>query len=276
MKRSAFILLCFFALQPLHAQKPIEGDSWKLTNQFGKGSLSVIYYECPRLIEDVNGEMKGVCVDILKDFAAYVKTKYNKTIEIKYISREAEFGQFLKKVKASNNVIGISNTTITDERKSEMKFSPYYLKTPLVVLTHKDAPNFKTLKELIQSGLSGQVEKETAYASYMQKIKGEGNAPLTINYLPTTHAVLEQLSKSNKYFSVMDFTEYLGETKNNPNIKRQTISLGYADQLGFIMSKKSDWDALFSEFLTDGYRDSASYKKSVTSNLGSNFMAMIK
>ena len=74
----------------------------------------------------------------------------------------------------------------------------------------------------------------------------------------------------------MDFTEYLGEVKSNTNIKRQAINLNYNVPLGFIMSKKSDWDVLFNEFLTENYRNSLQYKKSITANLGANFMSLVK
>jgi ABC-type amino acid transport substrate-binding protein len=274
--RKFLLILTLLVSNTVFAQKTFEGDGWKSISQKGQGTLSIVYYECPRLIENVNGEVKGVCVDILNDFVSFIKTKYNKSVEIRYLSKETEFGQFLKTVKSSQNVLGVSNTTITEERKSEMKFSPYYLKTPLVVLTNKDVQNFKTLKELLQAGLSAQVEKETFYASYMQKIKTESNPDLEIQYSPTTPAVVNELLKSKGIFSVMDFTEYLGEIKNNPQIKRQPINLGSHDQLGFIMSKKSDWDVLLNEFLNDSYRNSPSYKATITTNLGANFMTMLK
>jgi membrane-bound lytic murein transglycosylase MltF len=274
MKKSIIILLAFIATTSF-AQK-LEGDSWKLVNQKGDGTLSVVYYECPKLIEDVNGTPKGMCVDILNDFAKFVKTKYNKTLDIKFVSRQNDFGQFLKTVKSSDNVIGVSNTTITDERKNEMKFSPYFIKTPLVILTNKATPNYKSLKELTASGLGGQVEKETSYAAFMDKLKENDFPKLNIQYLQSTAAVIEQLSAANKNFSVMDFTEYLGEVKSNPNIKRQPINLGHNVDLGFIMSKKSDWDLLFNEFLNDNYRNSTPYKKSLTTYLGANFLTLIK
>jgi membrane-bound lytic murein transglycosylase MltF len=274
--RKYLLILLLFPCSSVLSQKMNDGDSWKAVQQKGEGTLAVVYYECPRLIEESNGTVKGVCVDILNDFTQFVKTKYNKTIKINYIAKEIEFSQYLNRVKSANNVIGVSNTSISEERKAEMKFSPYYLKTPLIVLTHKDAPNFKTLNELIQAGLTGQVEKETAYALYMQKLKKGSYPGLSIQYMPTTTAVVQELSKANKYFSVMDFTEYLGEIKTNPSIKRQPINLGSTDHLGFTMSKRSDWDVVFNEFLNDGYRESASYKKSITANLGSNFMTMVK
>lgn len=219
---------------------------------------------------------KGVCVDVLKDFAEFVKTTYQKNVQVNYLSRESDFGLFLNNVKASPNVIGVSNTTITEERKNEMKFSPYFLKTPLVVLSNKSASNVATLKEMANAGLTGLVEKGTSYAEFLEKVKEEELPKLRIEYASSTAVVVQQLSASAKYFTVMDLTEYLGEAKSNPNIKRQAINLRYNVELGFIMSKKSDWDVLFSEFLTDTYRESVTYKKAVVTYLGANFMAMVR
>jgi membrane-bound lytic murein transglycosylase MltF len=275
MKMSFLVLLACWSTTAM-AQTVVEGDSWKSVKQNNGGTLSIVYYECPRLIEEVNGQPKGVCVDILNDFVQFVKTKYNKNVELKFAAKQDDFGQFLKRVKSSNNIIGVSNTTINDERKAEMKFSPYFLKTPLVVLTHKSAPNYVSLKELTDSGLAGQVEKETSYAAFMEKIKLEEFPKLSIQYQSSTADALKQLSSANKYFSVMDFTEYLGEVKLNPNIKRQPINLNNTVELGFVMSKRSDWDVLFNEFLTETYRNSLPYKKSITTNLGANFMTLVK
>jgi ABC-type amino acid transport substrate-binding protein len=275
MKKSFLLLLACWSTAAI-AQTAVEGDSWKSVKQNNVGTLSIVYYECPRLIEEVNGQPKGVCVDILNDFVQFIKTKYNKNVELKFASKEEDFGQFLKTVKSSNNIIGVSNTTINDERKADMKFSPYYLKTPLVVLTNKNAPNYASLKELADAGLAGQVEKETSYAAFMEKIKSDEFSKLAIQYQPTTADALKQLSSANKYFSVMDFTEYLGEVKLNPNIKRQPINLNNTVELGFVMSKRADWDVLFNEFLTETYRNSLPYKKSITTNLGANFMTLVK
>ena len=257
-------------------QNSFVGDSWKTVNQTGQGKLSIVYYECPKLIEDTGGTPQGVCVDIMNDFVQFVKTKYNKTIRLEFVNKESDFGQFLKTVKSSSNVMGVSNVTITDDRKAEMKFSPYFLKTPLVILTNKSAPTFTSLKDLAASGLGGEVEKETSYAAFMQKLKSDNYPKMNIQYTASTSAVVDDLSLQNKYFSVMDFTEYLGEVKSNPNVKRQPINLGTSVQLGFIMSKKSDWDTLFNEFLNDEYRNSTSYKKNVAKYLGANFMSLVK
>lgn len=253
-----------------------EGDSWKSVQQKGEGTLAILYYECPKLIEDVNGTPQGLCVDVLNEFAQYVKAKYNKTVELKYHPKETDFGQFLQTVKSSGNIVGVSNTTITEDRKAEMKFSPYFLKTPLVILTNKAAPNYNSMKDLMDAGLAGQVEKETSYAAFLEALKAEQFPKLSIQYQETTPAVLSQLSAGNKFFSVMDFTEYLGEVKLNTHLKRQPINLGSNMPLGFVMSKKSDWDVLFNEFLTDNYRNSTPYKKSIASNLGANFMSLVK
>jgi len=59
-------------------------------------------------------------------------------------------------------------------------------------------------------------------------------------------------------------------------IKRQMVDVGVVEELGFIMSKQTDWDAPLKEFLTHEYRSSIGYKKIISENLGATFMSLVK
>ena len=87
-------------------------------------------------------------MDILSDFKAFVKEKYDKDITIKFATGHKEFASFLKEVQQTSNVIGVTNTSITTERKKTMKFTPPYMSTPLVVLTNERVPHVNSLAQL--------------------------------------------------------------------------------------------------------------------------------
>ena len=87
------LLLSLFVLSAtiLHAQQT-KGDSWATVKSGGSGTLAVLYYTQTGLIEKMpDGQIKGVCVDILSDFQKHVETKYGKKISIEYIGEETEF-----------------------------------------------------------------------------------------------------------------------------------------------------------------------------------------
>jgi hypothetical protein len=52
-------------------------------------------------------------------------------------------------------------------------------------------------------------------------------------------------------------------------------NLGVQD-LGFVMSKQSDWDVIWNEFLNPEYRKIVSYKKIISKNLGATFLNLVR
>jgi hypothetical protein len=54
------------------------------------------------------------------------------------------------------------------------------------------------------------------------------------------------------------------------------VDVGDVEELGFIMSKQTDWDIPLKEFLTTDYRNSMGYKKIIAENLGATFMSLVK
>ena len=142
------VLAALLTLSTVCYSQNYKGDSWATVKSTGSGKLSIVYYEQPGLIFQADGKMKGVCVDILSDFQKYVDTKYGKKVAIDYVGEEKEFSNFLKVSQNTPNIIGVTNTSITDERKRTMKFSPPFMTTQLVLLTNKNTPALTKLEDL--------------------------------------------------------------------------------------------------------------------------------
>jgi len=79
-----------------------------------------------------------------------------------------------------------------------------------------------------------------------------------------------------KVFTILDFSDYIDATRKNLPIKRQNINFGAPEEVGFIMSKQSDWDEIWKEFLTPDYRKSVRYRKIIADNLGANMLNLLK
>ncbi|NJM24435.1 MAG: transporter substrate-binding domain-containing protein [Bacteroidia bacterium] len=277
MRRFIPTLLCLVALCA-HAQK-YKGDSWATVKANGSGTLTVIYYEQPGLIYKADdGAMKGVCADIISDFVDYVQKKYGKKITVNYAGKEQVFTEFLKISQETPNILGVTNTSITTERKKAMKFTPPFMSNPLVLLTHKDAPNLKVLEESATKfkGFSAVGIKGSTHMIQIERIKRNYLPALSISTANSGTEILRQLGTNQKLFSVLDFAEYVDATRNKLPVKRQAVDLGSDEDLGFIMSLKSDWDVIWSEFLTPDYRKSTRYKKIIANNLGTSFLGIIK
>jgi ABC-type amino acid transport substrate-binding protein len=269
-----FFLTTFFA----SAQK-YQGDSWAKVKSSGSGTLALVYNEQFGLIsKGADGNVTGVCVDIISDFQKYVETKHGKKITIKYVGEEPEFSTFLKVIQATPNILGITNTTITEERKKIMKFSPTFMTTQQVLLTNKNAPPLKSLSELpsVFAGFTAQILAGSTHVQHIEKIKKDHYPALKITYIPSAETIIKNLTTDTKAFSILDFTEYIGVVKKKLPVKRQDVEFGNSEAVAFIMSKQTDWDEVWNEFLTPDYRKSVRYKEIITKNLGPSFLSLVR
>ena len=256
-----------------------QGDSWAKVKSSGSGSLTVVYAEQFGLIyKDKDGKIKGVCVDILSDFAQFIKTQHGKIITIKYAEEIPVFSEFLKTSQNTLNILGVTNTTITEERKKVLKFSPAYMSNRQVMLTNNKSPSIVSLRELPSKfpDFTAQVIAGSTHVEYVEKIKSEYMPSLKITQETSGPAIIKNLITNQKMFTIIDFTEFVDVVHKKLPIKRQMVDVGVVEELGFIMSKQTDWDVPLKEFLTSDYRNSMAYRKIISENLGATFMNLVK
>jgi ABC-type amino acid transport substrate-binding protein len=276
MKNLPLILFIFVSSASFSQQK---GDSWATIKSKGMGTLAILYYQQPGLIfKGPDGKMKGVCADILLDFQKFVETKYGKKVAIQYVGEQNDFPKFLSMVQQSNNLFGVTNTSITEERKKIMKFTPPFMNNQVILLTNKNAPTIKNLSEIatVYKGFKAQVIAGSTHVLHIEKIKKDHYPELVIEQVAEGDVIIKNLSTDTRLFSVIDFTEYIGVIRGKIPVKKQEIDLGQSEPLGFIMSKQSDWDAPWKEFLTEDYRKSVRYKEIIAENLGSSFLSLVR
>ncbi len=254
-----------------HAQA---NDSWKKTKDSGSGKLSVIYFDSPGLITSSKGQMKGLCVDILNDFTAFVKDSYGKTVTVQYVSGEKDFQQFLTKVQNSDYILGVTGVNITESRKQIFKFTPSYLVSPTVLITNKDVPAVSQASDL--SGLIPFSLNKGAHSDVIKDLLKKISSPKEIVSLASPEEIVDKVSNTPKSFTVLGINDYLEATRKGLNVKVQNMKVGSPEIFGFIMPKKSDWDVAWSAFLTDKYLNSPGYKKLISTNLGNAYLNFVK
>jgi len=277
--RNFLIILFFISTTSSFGQK-YSGSSWAQVKANKSGTLSCVFYKTPKLVfKDSDGQIKGVCVDILDDFRKFVKDKYSTDLTIEFVGEEKSFTDFMKQVNATKNVLGIANVSITPARKKQMKFSPAYLSNLMIMLTHKDAPTINSLDELSTklNGYTGMVISGTTHVKYIQSLKSKHYPGLKLSYQPSGGVIIDAISEDSKNFAILEFTEYFDAIKNRKPVKRQDVYLNSdKEELGFVMSKSSDWDGIWNEFLTDEYKTSMRYKEIIAENLGTAFLRLIR
>jgi len=107
-------------------------------------SLQVNYYEnFPYAYKD-GTTLKGIEIDIVAEYAAWLKQKKNINVKVNYTAY-SEFGNFYNSVKNGNSkVIGLGSVTQNAEREKEVVFSPPYLENLAVLITDGSVPTIKS------------------------------------------------------------------------------------------------------------------------------------
>jgi hypothetical protein len=275
MKKLYFLLI--FTSQLAVAQK-YGGDTWTTIKSKGSGKLAVVYYPQKGMIIEEGGKMKGLCVDLLNDFVQYVETKHGKKITIDYQGEEKVFAEFLRVTQATPTVIGVSSVTVTEERKKIMKFTPVFLLNQIILVTHKNAPSLDNIKN-IGSGLKGYSAKVmggSVFLTYVEEIKKENMPSLNISTGANSDDILNEIGTNPKLFTLIDLTQFIDASRRKLPIKMQNVKIGSTQERAFCMSKKSDWDEIWNEFLTPEYRKSEKYHKFIVSNVGSGYFTVFK
>jgi hypothetical protein len=272
------LLLVFLVITNIAFAQKYTGDSWATINSKGAGTLGVVYYPQPGLIYEEGGKIKGVCTEILNDFVAFVQTKYGKKVTVKYLGAENVYSDFLKVCQTTPDILGVTNVTITEERKKILKFTPGFLSNEETLITHKDAPTVESLPK-IGTALKGYTAKmvvSSVHIKYIEQIKKNYMPTLEYTTGPSGSEILKEITTNPKLFTILDFTEYVDATRNKLPIKRQNVKVGELQELAFAMSKQTDWDKVWAEFLTPEYRKSEKYRKVIATNLGGAYLSMLK
>lgn len=126
------------------------GDTFAKAKQTKTANLTYVYSESPGFAAEINGEVQGVCVDVMSDFEFYLLDNYGITVNSKMEKAHANnFTAYLNAVKkSSNGVFGLSNTTITQKRKAEYNFSPPYITNIGMMLSNEALPTLNDMSKI--------------------------------------------------------------------------------------------------------------------------------
>ena len=126
MKNIILLFGLIFFIESNLAFAQLKGDSFKQAKVSKTANLIYTFSKTPGFIYSVGGSYAGICVDIMKNFESYVKSKYGINITPKYqLASNDNFTRMLASVKSANGgVFGLGNITITDSRKKMYNFSP--------------------------------------------------------------------------------------------------------------------------------------------------------
>jgi len=216
-------------------------------------------------------DQTGITFDIMNAFEKWVEENKGIQVTTTYKSPNAnDFTKFLEVVKNSKGgVFGLSNTTITSQRKSVYNFSPPYITNIGMILTNSSVNTLSSLSAISNefAGMTAVTVKNSTNENRLLDIKSKYYPALKIQYVPSFQQAVDMIIKDPKLFANVDFTYYLDGVQNRKPIKRHAAGDDQTEQFGIIMPKSNDWAPLLAEFMK-GFVDSTEYKKVIMSNLG--------
>ncbi|QSE98328.1 substrate-binding periplasmic protein [Fulvivirga lutea] len=265
------ILILFMCINLSKAQ--LSGDTFASASTSKSANWVLTYSEAPGFAsKNTKGEISGVCVDIMKEFKKYVEKEHGISVNITFESKNAnDFTEFLETVKNSEGgVFGLSNTTITEARKSDYNFSPPYITNIGMILSNNNVPTLVDLPNIAQKfkGMTAVTVKNTTNENQILNIKKQYFPTLKIEYVPSFAQAMQIIAKDSKKFANVDFTYYFEAIQNRKPIKRHPGGDDKTEQFGIIMPKSNDWSPLLEEFMSSGFLQSAEYKQIISANLG--------
>lgn len=255
-----------------------DGESWQKVKLSKTGTLMCVWNEAYGIAyKNDKGTLSGVCIDILEDFRLFVKEKYAVDLVIEF-REEKSFARFLVQIEKSQTLLGVSTVSVTEERKKRFRFSPYFISNPNILVAHKDAPKLMSLADIptVYKGFVAKVIAGSTHKDIAISLRTRFAPGLEIKEAMASRDIFTEMKTNKNLFTIIDFGEYLGAYKNKFPIMRQPVDLETDDKLAFLMGKKSDWEPVWREFLTDDYRQSPRYKKIISENLGLAYLGMIQ
>lgn len=269
------IALCTHAVQ---AQ--LKGDTYAQAKETKKATWVITHSNSPGLAESNGGKNEGLCFDLMTAFAGYVKTKTGIEVTLTNKTENAnDFTGYLNQVKAAKGgVFGLSNTTITAERKKSYSFSPPFIKNISMLLTGAGVADLGQMNQLSTAfaGFKAITVKGSTNEVRILDWKAKHFPALQVEYVSSFSQIIDRLASDPKTFADLDFTYFLKGIQAGKKIKRHPVGDKPGEEFGIIMPLSNDWSPLLAEFMNANYLASAEYNAIITKHLGQRVQQFIK
>jgi len=279
-KLYVLIVLCLLAVTNIFSQN-YTGDTWAQAKKKGEGKISLAYVESFGFVYKDNGNLTGICVDIMNDFIQYVNEKKKVKLTYDFVGDGESFKGMYDKVKASSGgVFGLGNITITEERKREVKFSPPFITNLAFLITSNNVATLTKMEDLPTTfgALTAYTAKGTLNEKRINELKQKYYPNMKITLTATSQETLEKITSGSDGFAYLDLAFYLEAVQQRKPVKRHPVGDKASEQFGFAMPSNSDWLPLLDEFFKadGGYTNGTEYKSILKRHLGETGMKLLQ
>jgi hypothetical protein len=262
-----------------HAVVSDSARTWADAQHAGAAALRVLYvpaegfaYRAP------DGSLTGVTVEIVESFTRWVRETHGVAVTADFVE-EPDWRRFYGRVRAAaGGVLGLGNVTITEERRTELAFSPPYLSNVAVLITHDSVPDLVRLSDMSTTfeGLAALGFEGTLHETRVRRLRDEYLPGAAIELARSNDEIVERVSGGG-YFAYVDAYNFFRARDRGVPLRRHTAGDDAAEEFGIILPAGSDWEPLLRTFFThDGdYRSTPEYRAILERHLGAPLTRML-
>lgn len=200
---------------------------------------------------------------------------------LNYKGEGKNFQTFYQSVQQSEGgVFGLGNVTVKESRKSEVAFTPPYIKNIALLVSQSSVPDVEDYNQIdeIMNGFTAYVPQGTTHEDRMNSIKENYYSGLKIAYTESSKEALDRVLENPRSVCFQDIALYWDYKRNNQDIKYHPLQSQESEDLAMIMPKGSDWQPIFEEFFEfgGGFKSSSIYRNSLVRHLGEEVVNMLK
>ena len=257
----------------------LRGDSFASANNSKIANVTYVYTGVKGFAQNQDGEVKGLLVDLMREFENYVEEKHGIKINTSYQEiQDGDFQAFLNSVRdGSGGVFGINTTTIREDRKSFLKFSPAYLNNISVLVTNRSVATLTRLNKIGTEfgSLYAVTAPGTTYEKRVLEVKSKFHPNVEIQQVPGEYDIVDRVATDENAFGFVDISFYLEYLYAKKPVKRHPVGDKGGEEYGIIMPLNSDWQPVITEFLNSGFLESPEYRQIVIGHLGKGALRML-
>jgi hypothetical protein len=262
------------------ASGPISAPTFAEAQQQGRATLNFIYVPSSGFAyRDARGELTGVTVELLRDFAAYVATVHGIGTEVRWTEEErwADFYGYVR--DSEGGVFGIGNVTITEPRRNELNFSPPYLNNIAVLVTHQRVPELSSMSEIGTAfrDLTALPYPGTLHETRLHSVRDRWMPGMRSRAVASNDELVSLLASEEGYFGYIDIYNYWRARQAGQPLRRHPVGDDASETFGVILPHGSDWTPVMEEFFNagGGYPQSERFIGLLRTHLGEELASLL-
>jgi len=261
--------------------RPLAAPTLAEAESAGAARLQVIYVPSSGFAyHDEQGHLTGVTVELIRDFGRWLEETREMNVDVEFIPEE-RWAAFYERVRDSRGgVFGIGNVTITEERRSEIDFSPPYLTNVAILMTHENVPELQSIEVIAEAfaGMTGLIYPGTLHETRIEALRRDHFTEMETVEVASNGELVGLVTSSEGYFGYVDIYNYWAAREEGAPLRHHPVGDDASETFGVILPRDSGWTPLLESFFeADGpLLESERHQVLLREHLGEELAALLR